>query len=261
MQLPSWQIEKRPQQTRGGQINQITKLRMPDGAEVAIVDWSWRPLYSTAFIADGATDREVRLFTYARGDTVKTTTNLASAARPSATRLHTNVAEGSEMDATEEMIVYAIQAEVQQWLADANIDGSTETAVNPDNARSNGIPVAGLLGELNSLFILELEVSQKPYFQAGFAWFSAGFGPHLAMSQAGGTDDLTTRGNHGFPTREAVDQAPVPVHLGGTEKYAVKLLNPDGRTVDFRDDAGTVDDDAVAFVRVYLTGLHKRPTG
>ena len=41
-------------------INQITKIRLPSGQEVALTDWSSRPIYSTADFLSGFTDEEVR---------------------------------------------------------------------------------------------------------------------------------------------------------------------------------------------------------
>jgi hypothetical protein len=42
---------------------QLTKLRLPNGTEVAFVDWSDQPLWSSAYMLAGFTDHEVPFFT------------------------------------------------------------------------------------------------------------------------------------------------------------------------------------------------------
>jgi hypothetical protein len=66
-------------------------------------------------------------------------------------------------------------------------------------------------------------------------------------------------GNNGLQSREAPYQLNNPVHIGGTEDYAVLVQNPTGVAVNFLDDAGAADGSAIMQLRIYLCGLHKRP--
>ena len=91
-------------------MNTITTMRLPDGQEVAFVDWSDRPLYSTADILSGATDERIPLFNYIVGDSVTGTQNFT--AKRTASDRDTNIATPSAMASTEEMLVYAIKPEI-----------------------------------------------------------------------------------------------------------------------------------------------------
>src|SRR4030066_1454791 len=91
-------------------LNQITKVRMADGTDVAIVDWSWHPLYSTVDTLSGWNDEQVRLFTYTEGDQVARSSNVNVVT--TATLKHTNITSASEMDALEEMLVYSMCVEM-----------------------------------------------------------------------------------------------------------------------------------------------------
>jgi hypothetical protein len=48
-------------------INQITTMRLPDGTEVAFVDWQDKPLFSSVDLLANFTDTEVDAFTYVGG--------------------------------------------------------------------------------------------------------------------------------------------------------------------------------------------------
>lgn len=228
-------------------LNQITKVRLADGQEVGIVDWSWQPQYSTLDTLSGWNDTELRLFTYTEGDPIVTTTNMTIT--ETATLKHTNITSASEMDALEEMLVYAMCVEVyflNQGGSAIDFTGAGQPIVRPQN-----------LALLHAMTILELEVSQKDYFRAGLGWFAPGFGVPVTPT----ADTTRSYGLNSHPSREALDMAPVPVHIGGTEKYAVVFYNPDGQTMTYYDDAGNADTDAVLRLRVNLYGLHKRPSG
>ncbi len=239
-------------------INQITQIRLPDGKMVAMVDWSARPLYSTVDILTGMNDEEIRAFNYAESDTVSSSANIPAAGRRVASLRDTNISGASEMDSTEEFLVYAIKVEVHQFHYDI---GSASFLVDEP-----GLPVPSgpVLSLLQNRFVLELEVSEKAFPQAGLGWFTQGFGPTIAVSSTAST---RTYANNGAQSHEAADQLPLPVHLGGTEDYAVILHNPPGGAaqggggaITFPDEDGGDLADASAQIRVYLCGLHKRPT-
>lgn len=229
-------------------LNQITKVRMADGREVGIVDWSWRPLYSTVDTLSGWSEEELRAFSYSQGDTVLATSNMT--ASETATLKHTNIDSPGEMDALQEMLVYGICIEMYELIE----SGSTivPTEAGQPAARPNNVAL------LQERCTGTLEVSQKDYQQMGLGWFAAGFGVSGFGSDA--TNDRLYATN-GAPTRDAVDMHPVPTHIGGTEDYAFIIQNPDGATITYRTQAAASDANLVVRLRVSLMGLHKRPSG
>src|SRR5688500_10414008 len=90
-------------------LNQLTKIRLAAGREVAIVDWSWRPLYTTIDTLNGWDDLELRGFTYAQGDPITVSSNMT--VRDTANLMHTNIKVPAQMDSQEEFIVYSIGIE------------------------------------------------------------------------------------------------------------------------------------------------------
>lgn len=229
-------------------LNQITKVRLADGRQVGIVDWTWRPQYSTIDTLSAWTDQELRAFQYSEGDPIEVSSNMT--VQETATLKHTNIASPAEMDALEEMLVYGICTEVY-FLAE------NQSTIDPDEA-AMPIPFPWNIKQLQERCILELEISQKAYQQASVGWFAPGFGV-----TGFGVDQNNNRmmGENSVPSREAVDMFPVPTHIGGTEKFAVILHNPEGTAVNYYDATANVDADAVHRLRINLMGLHKRPTG
>jgi len=233
-------------------VNQVTKVKLADGTVVPLVDWSHRPIYSTVDLLSGMTDESVRAFNYTRSETVSASGNFPAASLRTATLEHTNVDSKSEMDATEEYLVYAIRVEAFQFVHNAQN--------NSFDLGEQGLPLPpgnNLMFAHNRL-ILELEVSEKAFPQAGLGWFVAGFGPHITMSDSAAA--FRSYGVNGLPSREAVSDMVNPVHLGGTEDYAIIIHNPGG-TLNWIDDLAATDGDAIISLRVYLDGLHKRATG
>lgn len=240
-------------------INSITKVRMGDGSEVVITDWSDMALYSTVDMASGFTDQVLKAFSYSTGDNVTSSNNINPPRN--ATRLDTNIANAAEMDASEEMLVYAISIEPFQFPADA-LDPSSPL-VGPftqgDPLGANGVfglpfVSAGVLAILQQRLVISLEVSLKDFTMGGFGYFPAGFGPNIA---SGGP--TTSIASNGLPSMSAVHMQEVPVHIGGTEKYGVNFENPTGEAVFFPNGD---NDPAAIYVtaRTYLRGLRKRPT-
>lgn len=233
----------------GVALNQITKIRTADGREVAIVDWTWRAQFSTIDTLTGWTDLELRAFTYSEGDPITVSSNMT--VRETATLMHTNISSPAEMDAVEEMLVYSIQVELYQMAEDT--DTSVIAATLSINSPWN-------ITRLHQQCIGELEVSQKAYQQMSIGWFAAGFGVYGFGLDNTAALQISTA-NNGLPSREAVDMFPVPVHIGGTEKYAFLLHNPTGRAVTYTNISGVEVAGQVMRLRCNLHGLHKRPSG
>lgn len=236
-------------------LNQITKVRLADGREVAIVDWTWRPLYSTIDTLTSWTDLELRAFVYSGGDPITISTNMT--VRETASLMHTNVKTPAQMDSQEEMLVYAIQ--IEMYLM-AEGDGAIESDLAVGGllvSPFNGFP--GPMSVLHQQCIGELEVSEKEYQQGSIGRFPTGFGVFGSVST--GSDVQIGQNNNGLPSNEAVEMFPVPVHIGATENYAFILYNPQGTAVVYRDLTGAEIADAVMRLRINLLGLHKRPAG
>lgn len=237
-------------------MNTITTMRLPDGQEVAFVDWSDRPLYSTADILSGATDERIPLFNYIVGDSVTGTQNFT--AKRTASDRDTNIATPSAMASTEEMLVYAIKPEIMALACpeeDDVIDADAALAV-PTFAY-DPIPQSWQLANLQRLCLIELTVSQKVMQKAMFGYFNTGFGVFQAPSSNAG---------QGLPSQEAVRSLGIPIHIGGQEKYEVAIVNPTGDALDIGLRAHSdvlVPDVAqpnrVFQVRILLDGLYKRP--
>ncbi|MCR4339263.1 MAG: hypothetical protein NUW01_05165, partial [Gemmatimonadaceae bacterium] len=114
------------------------------------------------------------------------------------------------------------------------------------------------IARLNAHCTLELEVTQKDTFRGPLGMFPPGFG---AMAHGSDVGSGRNYGQQGTPSRDAVDMAPVPVHIHGTEKYAVILHNDSGRTIEYYDDEGGALNSDVLRLRIHLVCLHKRAAG
>lgn len=235
-------------------LNQITKLVLSDGTEVAFTDWTDRMIYSTGDMLSGFTDQELRLFNYSDGDPVQATSNITT--KRTATEQDTNLASAGEMDATEEFLVYSIQNEVYEFVGGAS--GITSEGTRPGAP----MPTASVVALMHWRLTMALEVSQKFFPHASFGYFLAGFGPNVASTLTQAT--LATNGQPGQHAR--FDQS-VPIHIAGTEKFNVVIQNVGagvaGGTgaVNFTDDSGVVQATIYVTTRVNLRGLHKRPMG
>lgn len=240
-------------------INQITTLRLPDGTEVAFVDWSDTPLYSTADLLSGFTDAEIDLFQYTPGEPVPTTSNFL-AGRTSTVR-DTNIATPGSMATTEEMLVYAIRPEVTEVTITAQ-DANQVSLPAPNQPR----PTGKRLAILQALLTMRLEVSQKIQHRAPFGYYNTGFGT-FAPSLYGGAVPVAgvpglSAATQGLPSQDAVRSLVIPVHIGGQEKYRVVIENQQESPVPsgLNEANPAVADDNIAHqVRVLLDGLYKRP--
>ena len=238
-------------------MNQITTMRLPDGAEVAFVDWSDKPLWSSVDLLSGFTDTEVNAFTYVVGDEVPATVN--ATVRRIASDRDTNVSTPGSMASTEEMLVYAIKPEYNESrTADGN---PTELDVLTYQQQGQPIPRSNRLAILQDQLILQLEVSQKIEHSAPLGYYNTGFGVLTSMQSTNATA-LSSRGTAGLPSQEAVRSLGIPVHIGGQEKYRVALVNAAAAAVPSGQNEATPpvnDAQIVHTVRVYLDGLYKRP--
>lgn len=237
-------------------INQLTEIRLADGRTIGLAEWSSRPLYSTADLLSGYSDEEIRLFSYVEGREVTASGNMPAAAVRTATEKETNISSPNELAATEEYLVYDIACEYFQLQLNQAQDGFDSLVGGP-------MPFVSVLSTVFARLVLELEVSDKSFPQAGLGWFGTGFGvePYVALPSAAPLAAYRTYANASLPSKEALQPLELPVHIGGTEEYNVILHNYDGNGVDFPDDAGALPADPyVLVVRTYLCGLHKRGT-
>lgn len=244
-------------------LNQITTLRMPDGSEVAFVDWTDKPLWSTIDFLSGWTDTEVDAFTYVAGDQVPSTVN-ATATRTSTER-DTNVSTPASMASTEEMLVYAIKPEILETRTDDNTPTDLTSIFFQEGGQP--IPRSNRLAVLDFFLLLRLVVSQKIEQSGPLAYFNTGFGVFSGGTRNQAATAVADRGTPGMPTQEAVRAFVIPTHIGGQEKYRVTLLNaagdlvPAGGVPSGQDQATPPvnDDQIVHQIRIVMDGLYKRP--
>ncbi len=244
-------------------LNQITTLRMPDGSEVAFVDWTDKPLWSTVDFLSGWTDSEVDAFTYVPGDIVPATVN-ATTTRTS-TETDTNLSTPASMASTEEMLVYAIKPEI---LEARTADG-TPLDLTSVTFQESGQPAprSNRIAVFDFFLILRLIVSQKIEQSGPLGYFNAGFGVFSGTTTNFAGTSGADRGTAGMPTQEAVRAFVIPTHIGGQEKYRVSLVNargdltPAGGVPSGQDQATPPvnDEQIVHFFRIMLDGLYKRP--
>lgn len=247
-------------------LNTITKIRLPSGTEVAFVDWTDKPVFSTCDLAHGFTLQQLDLFAYTEGEQVPSAAPAAGPATArTATKADTNAQAPGSMASTEERLIYSIKPEVFALTGVTPQQGQPFdfNAAAPATATGDPIPNPVFLGWLNLRLLLRLEISQKFYQMSGFGYYNTGFG----VNGAGGT--MATAANAGrtyatpgLPSQEAVRGFVVPQYMGGQEAFTVTLANPGGQAVNFgNSENGAVNDNlaAVARIRVYLEGLYKRP--
>jgi hypothetical protein len=234
-------------------LNQITKIRLGDGREVALVDWTDRPLWSTVEVLDGATIQEMNFFQYTVGDSVPAFAPVAVAAQRAATQRDTGMATPGAMASTEEFLVFAIRPRVFS-LNVVSAQAPNFQAPGPLVAGETPLADAGMLSVLDLRTRLSLEISQKVYGEAGFGYYNSGMGIYMA-GEFGAA-------NKGIPSQEAVRSFVIPQHMGGQEKFRVYLSNDAGNPLEVGlGDGGNVDTDDTRYARivVYLDGLYKRP--
>lgn len=239
-------------------INQITRMRLPDGSEVAFVDWGDIPLFSSAFLLEGFTDAQVDFFTYLVGETVSATSNCTNV--PTATELDTNVATAAAMAGTEEMLIYSIKPEYY-WGA-AGGQGNTDVG-DIDWISGQEFPLlnAPTMAQLHRQLLLRLIVSDKVYVEAGLGYFNTGFGPFGPLTGTPANNEVRSFVTAGLPSQEAVRSFAMPTYIGGTEKYQVSLYQFEDACNFATSEASTPAalTGAVVKARIYLEGLYKRP--
>lgn len=246
-------------------LNQITKMRLPDGREVAFVDWTDKPIFSTIEILHGTTVQEMNWFQYVQGDSVPAFAPVPVVGQRAANDWDTNLASPGSMASTEEMLIYAIRPEVyRRRVADANLpDFAVPAAI--DSAAAEPMPTSTMLSVLSMRALLSLEISKKVFSQASFGYFNQGFGVYVA-----GNAGSTQVGNQGFPAQTSVRALTIPQHIGGQEKFRVFLTNVDDGTagapgLELGADApgvpaeGPAPGTFFARIKINLDGLYKRP--
>lgn len=241
------------------EINQITTMRLPDGAEVAFVDWSDTPLWSSADFLGGSADTELDLFQYVSGEPVPHTTNITVGRTSS--DADTNLATPGSMASTEEMLVYAIKPDIQEWtLTDEPLsDANSRQALAPNQPQ----PSRKRLAMAHAQLLLTLEVSQKFSHRASLGYYNPGFGAFGPAIYSGAAfAQPVTAATPGMPTQEAVRSLVIPIHIGGQEKYRVRIENTTGAAllIGLNEASPAVDVAGIMFtMRIFLDGLYKRP--
>jgi hypothetical protein len=256
-------------------MSQITSLRLPNGQEVDFVDWTDQPIFSTCEIEHGATRQEITLFQYTVGDSVPAASATTVIPR-TASEKDTNMAAPGAMASTEQMLVYSVRPEyfsLKNTTQGTFIDAAIES--NNTAATTAGWPAASALqvATLSEALMLNLEVSQKRYAYAGLGYFNSGMGA-FAGAYAGITTAASgasrTVGTAGVPSAEAIRSFAIPVSIAGQEKFRVALTNPTSKALNvgnveniaqnIGNGAGYSEDTVYVRIRIYLDGLHKRPT-
>jgi hypothetical protein len=254
-------------------LNQIVQIRMPDGAVVALTDWSDKPLFASCDMGNGYTAEEINLFQVTIGRPVPSVANPALGAITPRTNTanDTNVATQGGLSSTEEFLVYSIRPDVQLYAFDPN-DFTTRvsggTTLGGKNSRAfMPAPTLSALAELNAKVLIELEITQKIFSQAGFAYFNPGFGQMAGITTTA-TGAGVTPASQGLPSDEAVRSLVIPSHIGGQEKFKLRIRNAANQpiwigkteaTPSVVTGASNGPDNIMATVRVYLDGLYKRP--
>lgn len=238
---------------------QITQIRLPNGRVIALVDWSDMPLFSTVDLLNGFTDQTIQAFNYIVSDQVSSSQNIS--VRRTATDKDTNISSPGTLAATEEMLVYNIKVEPYQYIVSGS-DATTVGAASSIAGVGGNIMEGALLSFLQSRLLLQLEVSQKLYANAGLGYYNQGFGAFttaIAGTVAAGVQRSLS--NQGVPTADAPRSFTIPVHIGGQENYRLNLVNSLGSAVPFISLAGTPAATGTSLVslRFYLEGLYKRP--
>ena len=240
-------------------MNQITKIRLPSGTEVALVDWTDKPLFSTGDFMSSFTQQETPLFGYVVGDQVPAAGTSITTFR-TATETDTNVQTPGAMASTEEMLVYAIKVEY------FNMDCTDAANMTTALASINGQPVPGIvqLQQLARYCTMRLYISQKIYAEAGLGYFNTGFGPTASTTLQTANATGRAYATMGTPGAHAVRSYVVPHHIGGQEKYRVSICNFSGGAVPWAitevSPSESADDESQQMrLRVYLEGLRKRP--
>ncbi len=242
-------------------MNQIVELKLADGRVVAFVDWTDRPQFSTIEILSGTTQQEMDLFQYVQGDPVPAFAPVAVTGSRTANELDTNMAVPGAMASTEELMVYAIRPEIFRR--------HVEIAATPDFAAPQPLtagepsPTPLMLAVMHHRLLLSLEISQKVYAMGGLGYFNFGAGM-MAPSSEGA---LWNYGFQGLPAQSAVRTNVVPQHIGGEEKFKVRLTFSDdgtGQGIEIGEGGLEVaeqgsDPTRFARIRIYLDGLYKRP--
>lgn len=237
-------------------MNQITQLRLPDGRQVAFVDWQDTPLHSTIDLVNNFTDPQLECFTYTTGDLVPATAN--AAARRQATPEDTNVEVPGRMSSTAGLLVYSIRVSYFQFNLTALDPTTRVVGVFPQP-----LPSVTNLMILQNALTLSFFVDHKPKQRAPIGYFNPGFGVYSSFGKhVNGAGGVTSVGAAGIPSTGAVRRNQIPVHVGGQSTFRVEVANPDATAVPLvlAEDASPANAATLMMtVRILLDGLYKRP--
>lgn len=251
-------------------LNTITQIKLLNGKVIDMVDWTDKPIFSTIDLLTGFTSQDMSLFQYVVGDNVPGVGPGAVTMRTSTER-ETNLQAPGAMSSSEEMLIYAIKPEINNYyLRTPNNFQSMDYVIDDSIAIGTGFPAPTFdtLAVLGSQLLLSLEISQKEYARAALAYFNTGFG--VSPTRTGNAlSAMQSAANLGIASQEAVRSFVVPHHIGAQEKFRVKLLNPSSignGAVNFglvavygEGTSNELRSNIAATVRINLDGLYKRP--
>lgn len=249
-------------------LDTIVQVKLPSGQVVDVVNWTDKPVFSSADLQSGFVSEEIDLFQYVSGREVTAYGNPAGppAVKRTATDADTNMQVQGEMTTQEELLVYAIKPEFFMFTTPTinNFQTRSLTAAGggPEATSPCGFPqpTPNAIAILQQQLLLRLNISEKVYAEAGLGYFNTGFGVYSFNS--------LNAANAGLPSQEAVRSYTLPAHIGAQEKFRTQLINPRGVACDFGvvdtvDDGvctRVVHDDVMVTIRLNLDGLYKRPT-
>jgi len=250
-------------------LDTIVQVKLPSGQVVDIVNWSDKPVYSSADLQSGFVTEEIDFFQYVAGRDVTAYGNPAGppVVKRTATDADTNMQVQGEMSTQEELLVYAIKPEFFMFTT-PTLNNFQLRSLTVDGAETDGLaaspcgfpqPTPNALAILQQQLVLRLKISEKVYAEAGLGYFNTGFGVSSFNNFSAGTA--------GVPSQEAVRSYTLPHHIGAQEKFRGQLINPGGNACDFGvvDDFGSVCErvlrnGVMVTIRLNLDGLYKRPT-
>lgn len=235
----------------------ISELVTPGGEVTRVEDDGDYPLFCVADLQTGATDPQVILFNYTRGQDVARTRQTAAALPRTAQIRDTNVESPQRMGEDEGMTIVSMRCEVleHQCQTAAGTGDTTETFLGQEPG------VLGVnLDRLGLWTVLRLQISgEKDYEVHSPLWFAAGYGAYHTF--AGTAAAITSVAVNGMPQHPAARFVRVPHTIAPGEQYRVVLENPDGKTMVWLPPTGQGTTDTQLRLRVTLEGMRKRAVG
>lgn len=227
----------------------IQALRLPNGEEIRMDEWSHWPRYSTVDIAAAASGSfNLKAFSYVVGQRVTATAGVAAR---NATESDTNQIAKKRMNHDEAFLAYSWTYEF--FATSDATSGQVSFADAPIFQSQN-------LRRFQRDLVLSLVVGaqiQKPQARCPLSWI--GQGPGTPGFGSGGTvapNVSVSMGTGGRPSPANQRVWELPIHIESDRVYYVEVRSwrsPQGVTPSL--DAVTQD----CRMRILLDGLHRRP--